>query len=238
MLDYQNQLGSNVIVESSAFTKLFRSVFVWMSLALVLTGMTAFYVAGYLERHLDFLAQHQGLFWVFAIAELAVVFILSARLHKMSFMTSGIMFAIYSILNGITLSTILLVYTRESVATTFFVTAGTFAVMSFIGYTTKKDLTSFSKLFMMLLIGLVIATIVNIFWANSTLGWVITYVGVVLFVGLTAFDTQKIKNMLLQVGVEDNEMSRKVALMGSLQLYLDFINLFIYLLRILGDRRE
>lgn len=126
----------------------------------------------------------------------------------------------------------------ESIATTFFVTAGTFGVMALIGSTTKMDLSKFSSLFTMALIGLIIASLVNLFWANSYLYWGITYIGVLLFVGLTAWDVQKIKNMLQIYGTEENDVTQKVALMGSLSLYLDFVNLFIYLLRILGSRRD
>ena len=168
------------------------------------------------------------------IAELALVFILSARIMKMSFATAGIMFAAYSVLNGITMSFIFIAFTMSSIAGAFFVTAGMFAVMSFIGFTLKKDLSSFGSFFFMALIGLVIATVVNAFWANSVLYWVITYIGVLLFVGLTAYDTQKIKHMLMMYGDEVNDNTQKLALLGSLSLYLDFINLFLYILRFFG----
>lgn len=168
------------------------------------------------------------------IAELALVFILSARIMKMSFATAGIMFAAYSVLNGVTMSFIFIRFTMSSIAGAFFVTAGMFAVMSFIGFTLKKDLASFSSFFFMALVGLVIATIVNAFWANSVLYWVITYVGVLLFVGLTAYHTQKIKHMLMMYGDEVNDNTQKLALLGSLSLYLDFINLFLYILRFFG----
>ena len=168
------------------------------------------------------------------IAELALVFILSARIMKMSFATAGIMFAAYSVLNGVTMSFIFIRFTMSSIAGAFFVTAGMFAVMSFIGFTLKKDLSSFGSFFFMALIGLVIATVVNAFWANSVLYWVITYIGVLLFVGLTAYDTQKIKHMLMMYGDEVNDNTQKLALLGSLSLYLDFINLFLYILRFFG----
>ena len=152
----------------------------------------------------------------------------------MSFATAGIMFAAYSVLNGVTMSFIFIRFTMSSIAGAFFVTAGMFAVMSFIGFTLKKDLASFGSFFFMALIGLVIATVVNAFWANSVLYWVITYIGVLLFVGLTAYDTQKIKHMLMMYGDEVNDNTQKLALLGSLSLYLDFINLFLYILRFFG----
>lgn len=237
MMENYNQWGNTInYVGAPAYAKLFRSVFIWMALALAATGLTASYVANYLVLHPDMFSQN--MFLVLAIAEVALVFFLSARIHKMSFATAGIMFALYSGLNGATMSILFLVYTASSIASTFFVTAGTFGVMALIGTTTKMDLTKFGSIFTMALIGLIIATVVNIFWANSILYWAITYIGVLLFVGLTAYDAQRIKNMLQMYGTEENDMTQKIALMGSLTLYLDFINLFIYLLRILGSRRD
>lgn len=237
MMENYNQWGNTInYVGAPAYAKLFRSVFIWMALALAATGLTASYVANYLVLHPDMFSQN--MFLVLAIAEVALVFFLSARIHKMSFATAGIMFALYSVLNGATMSILFLVYTASSIASTFFVTAGTFGVMALIGTTTKMDLTKFGSIFTMALIGLIIATVVNIFWANSILYWAITYIGVLLFVGLTAYDAQRIKNMLQMYGTEENDMTQKIALMGSLTLYLDFINLFIYLLRILGSRRD
>ena len=176
------------------------------------------------------------LFWGLIIAEFALVMIISARIHKMSFSTSLLLFLLYSLVNGLTLSVIFAVYTKESVATTFFVTAGTFGIMSLVGYFTKKDLSKLGGILFMLLIGLIIATVVNIFWANSTMYWIITYAGVLIFVGLTIYDTNKIKAML-EYHQGDEVITQKIALMGALTLYLDFINLFLYLLRILGDRK-
>lgn len=153
----------------------------------------------------------------------------------MSFASAMVSFLAYSFLNGLTLSVVFLAYTKSSIASTFFVTAGTFAAMSLYGYFTKKDLSSWGNLFFMALIGLIIATIVNVFWANTTLYWITTYAGVLIFVGLTAYDTNRIKQML--ANQEVNEGTQKLALLGALTLYLDFINMFLYLLRIFGDRR-
>lgn len=217
----------------SAYRVLMRKVYLWMALALAVTGMTSFYIASN-PGLLQTIFTSRGIFLMLIIAELALVFILSARIMKMSFATAGIMFAAYSVLNGITMSFIFIAFTMSSIAGAFFVTAGMFAVMSFIGFTLKKDLSSFGSFFFMALVGLVIATIVNAFWANSVLYWVITYVGVLLFVGLTAYHIQKIKHMLMMYGDEVNDNTQKLALLGSLSLYLDFINLFLYILRFFG----
>lgn len=229
-IKFENPALSGV---QSAFRVLMRRVYLWMALALAVTGLTAYYIASN-PGLLQAVFTNRGLFWGVLIGELALVFILSARIMRMSFATAGLMFAAYSVLNGVTMSFIFVAFTQESIATAFFITAGMFAAMAFIGTVLKKDLSSFSSYFMMALIGLIIASVVNIFWANSVLYWVITYVGVLLFVGLTVYDTQKIKAFLLQWGDEVNDNTQKLALMGSLSLYLDFINLFLYILRIFG----
>ena len=208
-----------------------------MTLALAVTGLTAYYVASNAGL-LYTIFSSKGLFWGIIIAELALVFILSARIMKMSFATAGIMFVAYSVLNGITMASIFAVFTMESIASAFFVTAGMFGVMSFVGFTIKKDLGSFGSFFFMALIGLIIASVVNVFLGSSVLYWVVTYVGVLLFVGLTAYDTQKIKHMLMEYGDDVNDQTQKLALLGSLSLYLDFINLFLYLLRIFGRNND
>ncbi len=221
----------------SAYRVLMRKVFLWMALALAVTGLTAYYVASNAGL-LYTIFSSKGLFWGIIIAELALVFILSARIMKMSFATAGIMFVAYSVLNGITMASIFAVFTMESIASAFFVTAGMFGVMSFVGFTIKKDLGSFGSFFFMALIGLIIASVVNVFLGSSVLYWVVTYVGVLLFVGLTAYDTQKIKHMLMTYGDDVNDQTQKLALLGSLSLYLDFINLFLYLLRIFGRNND
>lgn len=218
----------------STFTSLVSKIYLWMTMALAITGLTALYVA---QSGLVFtIANNTAYFWGLLIAELAVVWILSANIMRLSFPVAGIMFAIYSILNGATCSFIILAYTAESLATTFFVTAGTFGAMSLVGAFIKKDLSGFGRILMMTLIGLIIATIVNIFVASSALSWALTYIGVLLFCGLTAYDTQKMKEILYQYQHTGNQNIMKIALMCSLSLYLDFINLFLYLLRIFGKR--
>lgn len=215
--------------------QLMKSVYMWMTLALGITGVVALYVAQSTELMYSIFS-NSILFWGLIIGEFALVMIISARIDKMSFSTSLLLFLLYSLVNGLTLSVIFAAYTKESVATTFFVTAGTFGIMSLIGYFTKKDLSKLGGILFMLLIGLIIATVVNIFWANSTMYWIITYAGVLIFVGLTIYDTNKIKAML-EYHQGDEVITQKIALMGALTLYLDFINLFLYLLRILGDRK-
>ena len=220
----------------AAFPVLMRKVYTWMTLALVLTGLTAYGVAtspGIMMA----LYSNSALMWGLVIAEFALVIGISAAINRLSLATATLMFVAYSVINGAMLSSIFMIYTAASIASVFFITAATFAVMALIGYTTKTDLTSVGKLLFMALIGLVIATIVNIFIGSSTLTMICSYVGVLIFVGLTAYDSQKIKNMLMQAP-DAGESSQKLALLGALTLYLDFINLFIYLLRIFGDRRD
>lgn len=233
-IEFQNQVIQSV---NTAYRTLMGKVYLWMTLALAVTGLTSLYVASSPGLVQSIFAS-RGTFWLIVIAELALVFILSARIMKMSFSTAGIMFALYSVLNGVTMSFIFIAYTSTSIATAFFVTAGMFAAMSFIGFVTKKDLSSFGSFFTMALIGLIIASVVNIFLNSSVMYWIITYVGVLLFVGLTAYDTQKIKQMLIEYGDEVNDSTQKLALIGSLSLYLDFINLFLYILRLFGNNKE
>lgn len=233
-IEFQNQVIQSV---NTAYRTLMGKVYLWMTLALAVTGLTSLYVASSPSLVQSIFAS-RGTFWLLVIAELALVFILSARIMKMSFSTAGIMFALYSVLNGVTMSFIFIAYTSTSIATAFFVTAGMFAAMSFIGFVTKKDLSSFGSFFTMALIGLIIASVVNIFLNSSVMYWIITYVGVLLFVGLTAYDTQKIKQMLIEYGDEVNDSTQKLALIGSLSLYLDFINLFLYILRLFGNNKE
>ena len=221
---------------NDSFAILMRKVYLWMAMALVITGVTSYGVAsspGLMQAILT----NNALLWVLIIAEFGLVFAISAAINKLSLTTATLLFVLYSVINGATLSVIFLVYTMESIASVFFITAGTFGVMAFIGYTTKKDLTSIGKMLLMALIGLIIATLVNVFFIQSSgFSLIVSYVGVLIFVGLTAYDSQKIKQMLLQAP-DAGESAQKLALLGALTLYLDFINLFIYLLRIFGDRK-
>lgn len=226
---------STVYVDSTLQTTTMRHVFTWMFGALGITALTAMLVAK--SSLIYTMIMNPGLLWGLIIAELALVFILSARIGKMSFFTSSLLFTIYSILNGVTLSSIFIVYTMTSIAATFFITAGMFGAMALWGYFTKKDLSKWGSMFFMLLIGLILATVVNLFLRSGAMGFIISIVGVIIFMGLTAFDVNKIKQMLAQMqGFEEGDVVRKVALMGALTLYLDFINLFLYLLRFFGRR--
>lgn len=221
---------------STAFPILMRKVYMWMTMALAITGITAYYVA-HSETLLTAIFTNQAVFWVLVIAELGLVIGLSAAINKLSLTTATLMFVLYSLINGATMSFIFLAYTASSVTNVFLITAGTFAAMAAFGYFTKVDLTSMGKILMMALIGIIIATIVNIFTKSEGLTVILNYVGVLVFVGLTAYDSQKIKQML-QMAPDVSESSQKIALLGALSLYLDFINLFLYLLRLFGSRRD
>ena len=233
-LNYGMTTREQELSMSAAFPILMRKVYVWMTLALVITGTTAYGVAtspGLLMA----IATNQLLFWGLIIAEFGLVVAISAAINKLSLTTATLLFVLYSVINGATLSFIFAVYTMSSIASVFFITAGTFAVMAVIGYTTKKDLTSMGKILIMALIGIIIATVVNIFLKSTGLQMIVSYLGVLIFVGLTAYDSQKIKQMLL-MAPDAGEGAQKIALLGALSLYLDFVNLFIYLLRIFGRR--
>ena len=236
-MEYNNYYDKGqTLAQSSVFAVLMRNVYTWMTCGLAMTALTAM-IVGRNENWVYTLAT-SGMYWGLLIAEVVLVIFLSARINKLSFATAGLMFAAYAILNGVTMSIIMLAYTAESIAQAFFVTAGTFGGMSLVGFFIKKDLSAMGRTLMMALIGLIIATLVNIFWQNSMMASILNYAGVIIFVGLTAYDTQKIKVMLQQAqyaGISDQ--TNKLALMGSLTLYLDFINLFLYILRLFGNRK-
>ena len=221
--------------KKSALLSVFRKVYVWMTLALCITGLTAMVVANN-DRIIYELLQNSLLFWGIIIAEVALVFVISGMVARLSMTTATLLFILYSVLNGVTMSLIFLAYTESTIASTFFITAGTFGALSIYGYMTKKDLSSWGSILGMALLGLIIASLVNVFMENESLYWIISYAGVLLFVGLTVYDTQKIKKAMLDPSNEVDENLHKTALMGALSLYLDFINLFLYLLRIMGNR--
>lgn len=223
-------------IASASFPALMRKVYTWMALALVITGVTAYGVA-HSPAMMQLIYGNSFVMWGLIIAELAIVFIVSGMINRLSLTTATLLFVLYSVVNGATLSVIFLGYSQSVIAKTFFITAGMFGVMSFYGYVTKQDLSSIGKILFMALIGLIISTIVNLFVRSSMFDMILSYVGVVIFVGLTAWDTQKIKQMLLMADGMD-ESVQKIALMEALSLYLDFINLFLYLLRIFGGNRD
>ena len=233
--NFYNQVEERAQSSALSFPALMSKVYLWMTLALVVTGMTAYYVAS-TPAILYAIVSNQIAFWGLFIGELVLMFVLSSRIMSLSFVTASLMFVIYSIMNGVFFSFILLAYTEQSIATTFLITAGTFGAMSLFGFVTKRDLSTMGRILFMLLIGLLIATVVNIFMKAEGLTLILNYAGVVIFVGLTAYDTQSIKQMLQEHG--DKEGAEKIALLGSLSLYLDFINLFIYLLRFFGESRK
>ncbi|MCX6182945.1 MAG: Bax inhibitor-1/YccA family protein [Bacteroidetes bacterium] len=210
-------------------------VYAWMAAALLITGFVAMATAAN-EEMMAVLLGNQFLYFGLLIGEVAMVWYLAARIHTLSSQTATYLFVAYSVLNGITLSLIFHVYTQSSIATTFLITAGTFTAMSAYGFYTKKDLTSMGRILTMALIGIIIASVVNMFVESTMTAKIINYVGVLVFVGLTAYDTQKIKEIYAgEAGTED---FKKLSIMGALTLYLDFINLFLLLLRILGGRRD
>ncbi len=232
---YQRSYNERPVELSEAFPVLMRKVYVWMAFALLITGMTAYYVATS-PTLMTAILTNKVLFWGLLIAELALVLGVSAAINRLSLLTATLMFLLYSVINGATLSGIFLIYQLTSIATVFFITAGTFGTMAVIGYTTKADLSSMGRILFMALIGIIIATLVNLFIKSDGLTMILSYLGVLVFVGLTAWDSQKIKQMLLQA-TDVDEGTQKIALLGALTLYLDFVNLFIYLLRIFGKRR-
>jgi FtsH-binding integral membrane protein len=224
------------LTPSITFPALMQKVYTWMAFAMIITGITAYGVANS-PSLLGMIYTNPVILWGLIIAELALVFGITGMINRVSLTTATLMFVAYSVINGAMLSSIFLVYTMNSIGQVFFITSATFGVMAFIGYTTKTDLTSMGKILFMALIGMIIATVVNIFVGSTGLQTVTSYLGVLIFVGLTAYDSQKIKHMLYEQEVAD-EGAQKLALIGALTLYLDFINLFLYLLRIMGSRRD
>ena len=231
-----NEKESSRWESSTTLPVLMRKVYTWMTLALVITGITAWVVA-HSPAILQMIMTNKILFLGLLFGELILVWSVSAAINRLSLTTATLLFVLYSVLNGVTMSFIFLAYTYESVTNVFLITAGTFAAMAFFGYFTKTDLSSIGRILFMALIGLIIATIVNIFVKSSGFGMILNYLGVLIFVGLSAWDTQKIKQML-SMAEDTGETAQKVALMGALSLYLDFINLFIHLLRIMENNRN
>jgi FtsH-binding integral membrane protein len=210
-------------------------VYAWMTAGLLVTGAVASWTASS-PAMLSLVFGNPLVFWGLIIAQFILVLVLGPAIGRMAPAAGTALFLLYSALNGLTMASIFIVYTQESIAATFFVTAGTFGAMSLYGYTTKRDLSTMGNILIMALIGFLIASVVNIFLASSTLYWILTYGGVLIFVGLTAWDTQKIKLMAQNVTTEDD--ARRMSILGAFTLYLDFINLFLLLLRIIGGRRD
>ncbi len=213
----------------------FQQVYLWMTAGLGVTALAAFFMLNSASAQ-QLIFGNRMVFYGLIFGELGLVMFMSTAINRISAGTATLMFLGYSALNGITFAAIFLIYTRSSIVSAFLVTAGTFAAMSMYGYATKRDLTGMGSFLFMGLIGVVIASVVNIFLNSPMIYWITSYLGVFIFVGLTAYDTQKIKE-IGRAGFANGQDQRKAALMGALRLYLDFINLFLMLLRIMGNRR-
>jgi FtsH-binding integral membrane protein len=224
-------MQSNVINPVIVIQKAMQQVYLWMTAGLMVTGAvaTSLYNSGAVKSL-------GSMMIVLLLVQIGVVFFLSARINKMAPTTATILFLAYSALSGVTLTPIFYAYTLSSIGTTFFVTAGTFATMALYGATTKRDLTGMGSMLMMALVGLVIASVVNIFLGSGLMSLVISAAGVLIFVGLTAYDVQSLTRMAQNVSTEDD--THRFAIIGALKLYLDFINLFLFLLRFLGTGRR
>ncbi|MFI3308404.1 Bax inhibitor-1 family protein [Ewingella allii] len=233
---YPRSNGSIVERANSGIQAYMAQVYGWMTCGLLLTAFVAWY-ASRSAAILGFIFSSQITFFGLIIAQLALVFVISGMVNRLSGTVATGLFMLYSALTGLTLSSIFIVYTGSSIASTFVVAGGMFGAMSVFGYTTKRDLSRMGSLLFMGLIGIVLASLVNIWLKSPALMWAVTYIGVVIFVGLTAYDTQKLKNMGEQLDVNDKDSFRKYSIVGALTLYLDFINLFLMLLRIFGNRR-
>lgn len=216
---------------SQRVSTVMKGVYLRMTFGLLVTAVVA--LLANTQGFVYYMMTHSFVYWGLFIAEIAIVLFLSARITKMSSAAAAGMFYLFAVINGLALSSIFVVYTGASIAKTFFITAGTFGGMTIFGYTTKQDLSKIGSLLYMALWGLIICLVVNMFMHSSTFDWIISIAGVVIFVGLTAWDTQQIKRMAMVTGPENQS---KLATWGALSLYLDFINLFIYLLRIFGNR--
>jgi FtsH-binding integral membrane protein len=210
-------------------------VYNWMVLGLAITAIISLIVSSN-QTFANAIYGNGVIFFGLIIIELLLVVALSAAINRISASTATLMFFAYSALNGLTLSVVFLAYTQASIASTFFITAATFGALSIYGYTTKSDLTSWGSFLFMGLIGVILASVANIFIHNQALYWVVTYGGIIVFVGLTAYDTQKLKQMALS-DFGNEAMERKASVIGALRLYLDFINLFLFFLRLIGRRR-
>jgi FtsH-binding integral membrane protein len=210
-------------------------VYAWMFIALAVTGLTALLTVSTPAIRVALL-NSEALYIGLLLAEIVLVIALTAAVNRMAPTVATGVFLFYSVLNGVTLSLIVLVYTAESISVTFFITAGTFGLMSVYGFVTKRDLTSIGNLLIMGLIGFLLASVVNLFLRSTPLYWVLTYAGILIFVGLTAYDAQRIKQMAETVD-EHSDQGKRAAIIGALRLYLDFINLFLLLLRLFGRRK-
>ncbi len=226
--------NGSIIEQTSSRVQTYMShVYGWMAVGLFLTA----FVAWFASTNYELLVFLSRIMWVLLIAEIGLVFAISGMINRLSGATATTLFMLYSVLNGCTFSIYFLYYTSSSIASVFFITAAMFSALAVYGYTTKRNLSGLGSFLFMGLIGIVIASLVNIFLQSAPLMWAITYIGVFVFAGLTAYDTQKLKEFGVNLSQDDQNMFRRYVILGALTLYLDFINLFIMLLRIFADRR-
>lgn len=211
-----------------------KRVYVKMTLGLIVTAFVALWASSS-AGFIGFYVTHTWMMWALVIAELGLVFAISGAINRLSSGTASLLFYLFAVVNGLMLSTIFLVYSPTAIAKTFFITAGTFGAMSVYGYFTDRDLSKVGSFLIMALFGLIIASVVNIFVRSSGFDWIISIIGVLIFIGLTAWDTQQIKRM---AQMAPSEAVGKLATIGALSLYLDFINIFLYLLRFFGGRND
>ncbi|KAA1193844.1 MULTISPECIES: Bax inhibitor-1/YccA family protein [Photorhabdus] len=233
---YPRSNGSIIQQAGTGLQAYMAQVYGWMTCGLLLTAFVAWY-ASQSEAVVAYIFSNSVVFYGLIIAQLGLVFVLSGMINRMGASLATGLFMLYSALTGLTLSSIFKIYTGGSIATTFVVTAGMFGALSFYGYTTKRSLSGLGSFLFMGLIGIILASLVNFWLKSEMLMWAVTYIGVVIFAGLTAYDTQKLKEMGEDLDVNDKENLRKFSIVGALTLYLDFINMFLMLLRIFGDRR-
>jgi FtsH-binding integral membrane protein len=231
---YPERTYSGAYPTAERVNNFIRGVYGWMAAGLGITAVTAWVVASS-PVLIRAIVTNRLLFWALVIAQFGIVITLSARVQKLAPATAAMLFAAYSMITGVTLSFVLLAFTGESVASTFVVTAGMFGALALYGTTTRRDLTGIGSLAFMGLIGIVIASIVGIFWHNDALQFIISFIGVIVFTGLTAYDAQRLKAMALAM---PGAGTGSYQIVGALALYLDFINLFLFLLRFMGNRRD
>jgi FtsH-binding integral membrane protein len=238
MSNYPNQYSQPQTLDygaSGVVARFMNNVYAWMAAGLALTAVVAWWVSTQSQYFSTIF--NRGTFFVLILVEIGLVMAISYAVNKISAGVATALFLLYAAINGLTLSVIFLVYSLPAIGVAFVVTAGMFGGMSLIGYVTKMDLSRFRSILMMGLIGLVIASVVNLFWANGPLYWLVTYAGVALFMALTAYDTQVLVQMAYATE-GDPKLANRLAITGALRLYLDFINLFLFMLRILGNRRN
>ncbi len=230
--NFNNPYNASTQALSTKVSAVMKRVYFKMTLGLLVSAFIALWCSES-QTYWQILSSHSWLIWFLLIAEIGLVIAITGGIRRLSTIAASGLFYLFAAVNGLALAPIFIVYTGSTIATTFFVTAGTFAAMSIYGFFTSNDLSRMGSILFMALIGLVIASVVNFFLHSETMMWIITYAGVLIFVGLTAWDTQQIENMAIQM---DSASTGKLATIGALTLYLDFINLFLYLLRIFGNR--